>query len=444
MNETLRWLATIGAALIALAVCVTVVWLVAPWDLVTRVAIGTSGGLVVGAVIALWGAAAVDRAARRAESSAGAGGSPGDRAPAEPGTVTAVVAAFHETVPPGGWPMTSPTRYEGSLTAGRLEIRPAHPYLDLVQSGGELTLLGPGEDSWTEDTQAAQLDIKVVNNTHETVVVHQVRLDVARSLPRLHCVPFVQEGEVELRPELYVRGPIRFGPRWPSSGPRGRFSRVTLRFHLEHPNRPGALTSEYSWKDYDVTSFRAAEGKENEDHPLIRALAEAGARPVEDEQSARRIYESRDPWHNHIFHSRYWEVGPFDGDQAMMVGAVSYAETGADDMKRSYSYRFRAPIDLTIYYPFSSPIMAQSMGISFTYVASVLRSEGADYVVEVPVSHSLAPGEADRLLVALPAEASTHDFRVSLLCSNGSVDCGAVHLETFRTLGELVPLAEGA
>jgi hypothetical protein len=81
MNETRLWLVTIGAALLALAACISVVWLVAPWDLGTRVAIGTSGGVVAGAVIALWGNAAVDRARKRLEGRAAVGGVP----PSEPG-----------------------------------------------------------------------------------------------------------------------------------------------------------------------------------------------------------------------------------------------------------------------------------------------------------------------------------------------------------------------
>lgn len=497
MNGTPRWLVTIGAALLALAACVSVVWLVGPWDLGTRVAIGTSGGVVVGAVIALWGAAAVDRAAdhvpavgRGAEPSGGPGDPPGDPgswpqaqelrrvggslviqsggdvhfgsssilvspqpALTRPGVVTAVVTAFHEAPPSGGWPMTSPTRHEGSLTAGRLEIRPVHPYLDLVHSGAELTLMASGGDSW-EHARPAQLDIKVVNNTHETVVVHQVRLNVACSIPHVHCVPFVREGKAELRPQPFVRGPIAFGPARPSLRVRGQYSNITLRFHLEHPTRAGALTSEYSWEGYPWPPWEWSPlRRANDDYSLIRALAEAGAYPVEDEQSAWRIYETpyRDSRFRGPFHSRIWEVGPFDGNQAIMAGTVSYAELGSDDMERSYSYRFRAPIDLTIDYPshimgFSAPIeFSAPTAVSASYVAPVLKTDDTDYFVEVPVSHSLAPGEADRLLVALTAKhASTHDLRVSLLCSIGSVNCGAVHLETFRTFGDLVPLAESA
>jgi hypothetical protein len=116
-----------------------------------------------------------------------------------------------------------------------------------------------------------------------------------------------------------------------------------------------------------------------------------------------------------------------------MAGVVSYQETGIDDIGRSYSHPFRAPIELAIDYPHEIGVPTGGLSASASYLA-VLKTEGADYVVEAPVSHSLASGEADRLLLALPADVSTHDFRVSLLSSIGSVDCGAVRLETFATL----------
>jgi hypothetical protein len=461
MNETRRWLVTIGAALLALAICVGVVWLVAPWDLATRVAVGTSAGVVVGAIIALWGARAVDRVAdvdrvgkhpselarnRRVQRLTRVNGalviqSGGDlhfgsssitvgpqSAPVGPGDMTAIVTAFHGSPPSRGWTMNSPIRHEGSLASGRLEIRPVHPYLDLVNSGEELTLLKFGRDAWIKNAQAAQLDIKVVNNTNETVVIHQVCLDVAKSISRLESVPFIQEGKVELDPDLEITYPFVFAGDWPASGMPGQWSVVTLRFHLEHPKRSGPLTSQYSW---EAPHLHGPSERAKEDHPLVRALAEAGASPEDDEESARRIYKSSRSRGN--FHSRVWEVGPFDDGRALIVGVMSYADAGADGTERSFSYPFRAPLSLTTYY--RVPLPTGAMGSSAAYVAPVLKSDGTDYAVEIPVSHSLASGEADRLLLALPAPCpSTHDFNVRLLCSIGSVDGGTVRLETFRTL----------
>jgi hypothetical protein len=56
MRHNFGWLATIAAALISLAACIAAAWYLFPWDLATRIAVGTSAGVVAGAVVALWGA----------------------------------------------------------------------------------------------------------------------------------------------------------------------------------------------------------------------------------------------------------------------------------------------------------------------------------------------------------------------------------------------------
>jgi len=70
---------------------------------------------------------------------------------------------------------------------------------------------------------------------------------------------------------------------------------------------------------------------------------------------------------------------------------------------------------------------------SEAYTASILKRSGTNYIIEVPVSHSLVPREADRLLIELPVEsASTHEFDITLLCNTGSVKCGSALLEAFK------------
>jgi hypothetical protein len=94
----------------------------------------------------------------------------------ERGAVTATVAAFYEPRPQAGWTMRSPMRHEGSLLDSRVSIQPAHAYLDLLQSGAVLAPLEYEEREWVRRVIPARLDIKVVNNTADTVTAHQVRL----------------------------------------------------------------------------------------------------------------------------------------------------------------------------------------------------------------------------------------------------------------------------
>lgn len=348
--------------------------------------------------------------------------------PEPSGTVTATVAVFQENPPRGGWPMNGAVRYEGRLVDGRLLIGPRHPYLDDVKSGAELTPASDIRDR-LRSSSPAKLDIKMVNNSAETVVTHHVRLEVARSVNRVHVVPFVHAASADLTPWLSIDGPIGFEPK-EQNGITG----VTLSFHLEDPSQPEVLTSRYEWSEYS----EYGSGQAGDRHPLVLALAEAGARPVVDERLARQNYWRKygadvgGRYHGPEFHSSLWENGPFSRARAMMVGEVFFMGADNDYVERRYSNRFRALVYLSVVYPSPPPSAMMMPPSAEYYAADRLRPAGHHYTVDIPVSHSLVPREADRLLVAFPVRsASTHDFRVSLLTTAGEVDCGMVRLETF-------------
>jgi hypothetical protein len=255
------------------------------------------------------------------------------------------------------------------------------------------------------------LDIKVVNNSRQTVIVHQVRLEVARSVEHVQCVPFVHECSVLLGHHYPIQGPVDFAPRWPSR--LGEDTEVTLSFRLMHPEGGGFISGEQTWPRYKVYDKMA------QDHPFVAALWAAGLRP--DNGRYRKLGMDGE---------RTWQMRPI-GSRAIMVGTVSYVEADADGMEAMRSHRFRAPVSFAFYRPGDEPTGAY-MPPSATYDV-LLRAAGLGYSVDVPVSHRLVPGEADRFLVALSAQdCSTHDFRVVLLWNSGSADCGEVRLETWK------------
>ena len=61
MGTNGRWLAAIGAGIVAMAVCVVVGDTVLPWDTATNVTTGATAGVVIGAFLAVWAAAAIER-----------------------------------------------------------------------------------------------------------------------------------------------------------------------------------------------------------------------------------------------------------------------------------------------------------------------------------------------------------------------------------------------
>lgn len=348
------------------------------------------------------------------------------------------MTACQPVAPEGGWPMQGEARLEGSAIGGRLVIRPAHPYLDLLDSGAEFEPPASGFFYWPLRSPAARLDIKLVNNSPGTVVAHLVRLDVRRSVARVHLVPYTVGGRVVLDPWPRVRDPVRFEP--------DERPDATLSFHLELPGDGRAVSSEYVW------DYHADFGPRNAEHPLVLALSEAGAYPVADMELARRRYESltesgvvpadppKPPWRP--FHDHVWQPGPFNGDRAVMAGRITYTETGLDvhraETKATYTYPFRTTIDLKVAYltgPRPNTIEAYYVEPSAVYPGPILSGSGENYAIEIPISHSLPSGEADRLLIPLEAGVpSTHDFRVTVLSTVGEVECGLVHLETYRTI----------
>ncbi len=477
MRRDLSWLATIVAALLSLAACVAATWYFLPGDPATRIAVGTSAGVVVGAVIALWGAergrpAGSEEERNVADSprqemhqvvgsttiqaggdvntgslfdgarAVGQGapgptppaGSPGtaSRPPASTpahqqsmhgvtdsiaiqaagnvtveriehyplppqGTITAVVNAYVPDPPELGWTMASPMRHEGSFESGHLTIAPAHPYVDHVRSEGKLTPLTYEESRWERDFLPATLDVKVANNTGRTILLHHVQLDVAWSKPGGTPIPYVWPINIDPRGRIDVKRLVDLIGDWQNS---------ILRFHLELPDRAGALTREYQVEHPHLSGAGAL---------LAEALAEAGAHFVNPRERGTRD----SPW--------AWDLGPFDRSTALLVGTLEYTNARHENQRR-ISHDVQFPVTFQAIDDFSiSP--------SATYhPPTVLRADEPDgYVVDLPIAHVLAHGEADRFLISLSGENhSQHDFQVILHHDQGVLNCGRVSLDLFE------------
>lgn len=344
--------------------------------------------------------------------------------PAKPGVAAAVMTAYQESRPDGGWSMDSPVRHEGTQVGDRLVIGPQHPYLDLVASGADLA---PGFPSW--DTLPPRLDIKIVNNSPETILVYQVDLDIAQSGPCTHSVPVVTWGAVKSGfSAVEAYGPVKFFPVNLADGERAGIAQVTLVFHLEDPDSGAALSAEYRWENYSNGDRVTAENWVH--HPLIAALAEVGVRPEDPSSGSTWIS---------------WDRGEFgDTRRVGITGTLEYVQLGEDDAPKQRSHRFRS---LILIAP-ANPIQPYMLKVSKSYVAPKLREQGKNYSLKVPVSHYLPAGKADRFLIKLPAEVpSVHDFHVSVLWKGGVIDCGAVHMETWDSAlkedGIEVELAKG-
>jgi hypothetical protein len=262
-------------------------------------------------------------------------------------------------------------RYEARTEAGRLLIVPQDPYLSALRAGGRLTAQDYWHSLWEDTFAWPELDVKVVNNTVETVFFHEAQFRVRRS-------------RIDRRPVPVIHGAAYTGDGtgWRSDFPLenvgwGPMGDCVLRFHLERPDVHASVTGEFDWPS-------GGEGFFQDTGPLIAALTEAG------------------------------------------VDVPNLPDTELDGTRT----RRRNPVTIPLVLGpkgFGAPIPP-----SWSYQVR-LRAEGRDYTVKRDISQALAPGEADRFLFAIAApKASVHDFDLTLLYNSiERLDCVDVTLELF-------------
>jgi hypothetical protein len=382
VSRTVRWLITICAALLALAACAGVAYLIVPGDTGNRVLIGTSAGVVVGAVIAAWGASAVGRTA------------PPEADAVEAGSLAVMLSAHADerTAVPGG------LQYVSRRVQGRLVIEPHDYYLDAIRSGGPLTSMKSSSGMWPGFAWPA-LDVKVTNNTARTVFFYEAQFRVSASRTDPRPIPLVftgHSGESAYRMDLPLDN-LGWGP----------MDDCVFRFHLEHINDPVPLTGEFAWP-------RDGDGRSDDRTPLIAAMAEAGV-DISRYESARIRY----------LPGGECALGPFTNG-VVASGILEYTQTEPDGTRTRQHHAVRALIE------FGDPLELSHAPASRAYQVK-LRPDGQDYSVLVPISQTLAAGAADRFLFVLAAErASLHDFTLTLGYNDAEqLDCGHITVELF-------------
>lgn len=120
-------------------------------------------------------------------------------------------------------------------------------------------------------------------------------------------------------------------------------------------------------------------------------------------------------------------AGPFNSGTALVEGGLSYdvRQVSGQQVRESMPVAFLVDI-------FQPDGLGAPSAPSWAYEAE-LRVQDSAYEVEVPISHSLQPGEADRFTIRLGvASSSFHDLRVRLVYDNGAmVISDPIHLEAF-------------
>jgi hypothetical protein len=301
-------------------------------------------------------------------------------------------------------------RYEGCHDGGRLVIKPHDPYLDVLRAGGQLACQHYWHSLWEHTFTWPTLDVKVVNNTAQTIFFDQAQFRVSESRADKRPVPVIN-GIAYLMDEIYL--PLT-NSGW------GPMEDCVFRFHLERPDDSTPLTSEFTWP-------LDGNGEPIDGGPFIEALAEAGVHISRAGDRRRRLLDI--PPDNQIWAVPPYDtsgLGPFTTAKAVASGVLEYTQTELDGSRT----RQRNPVIMLFVFG-ESPVGAP-VPPSWTYQVK-LQPEGRNYSVTAPISQALAPGEADRFLFKIAADRSSlHHFNLTLgYHGTAQLGCEPVTLELF-------------
>jgi hypothetical protein len=274
--------------------------------------------------------------------------------------------------------------YESSHRDGMLQITPRLAYLELLHAGGPIE---PIAFDWSPfHVVPPSLDLKIVNNTSQTLFFTQAALCVAASKPN-H------------RPVLVING---FGDRMQFPLLDIGFGGVRscqLHFDLS-PDEPKTDWDAALPCLQDVTDDMQA-GRRIDLSPWFAKRGVDVATVLRDNTLARYTVDAEGvPSVDEVTKA----LGPFKAGEAWVWGRAELVDADGEALV----VRFRSRLHLR------EPLPAAPVPPSATYDAA-LSVDRENYVVPVGISHALKPGEFDRIVIRLSAPAaSLHRMHVAL------------------------------
>jgi hypothetical protein len=362
---------------------------------------------------------------------------------------------------------------------GKLKIiQPDNKYLDSIQNGGEVSYpkwvrKGSLNDyfSW-EYLSYPALDIKLVNNTPQTVFFHKLIFNIKKSRVDTRPNPVIAENMSLMRIPLVNVGwgamencILRFDII-PDDNFYKNFKISHYPFELDLGNidplnfsqdsldkRKGYFIKGYSIEEYfkeagvDVELLKSLQEFSRYDRQYIYfPPANSIGHPFE--QSNPVI-----PGEKRLSMTEYESLlrgalGCFQSGEAVIFGEVNYVETNYEGHKFRRTNQLKHLVNLDpridIYEEdptgYAFPSFEYSIGFenqeeNYNKVNYKFATHKDNYQVVLPeISHSLTPGEADRFLVYIEVEKSSiHDFDIILMYNNSEqLKSQDIKLELFR------------
>lgn len=301
-------------------------------------------------------------------------------------------------------------RYAVRRVNDRIQVTPVLPYLEIINAGGPIHPRGfHGSFDWRYPT----IDLKLVNNTKETVFITEAIIRVRRSM--------------RVQRPLIVIGMDRCGRRLPilnEGWEKARNSKLAFRFvqpnvAVRHPTERSAMRTVLlgdiaDYHSVDLSDALIASGVDLanlDSHRLLHMAPNGNVAVTRDEygrtkrMSRREFNELRRTW-----------MGPFGDGIAPLSGHLEYDERSTDGPVRHRKLKVEAPI----YFDKGCVQFSQVVPSAHHYAS--LRIDGSDYEQRVNVSQIVKPGEADRFQITVGAmQSSLHELQVELVYNSDEV-----------------------
>jgi hypothetical protein len=279
---------------------------------------------------------------------------------------------------------------------GAILIQPEVPYLKLLDQGGPIKTIG---DPPYFNLSFPMLDLKMTNNSPETIFVTRVVLEVEKSRLDPTALPLVDDnpdraGQFQIYNEGW--GPIR---------------NTSIEYRLYKYSEKPAFDGSYPFQqrlkdiesacDVDVSADLKRSGVDIETIQRLSREWSAGKykTPASIAALNRQIRTAQ---------------GPYASDIGLVLaaGVLHYQDQKADGSWRPRETRF------SVIVPITYPEAGAPAGSTGAYDV-LLDVDKDNYEVTVPVSQALKRGEVDRFTLRVGAHrSSAHRFRIKLIFSD--------------------------
>lgn len=289
--------------------------------------------------------------------------------------------------------------YSAKTDLDSLTVAPTLGYLSLFDNGGPISSVSY---TWCPFSwEFPKLDVKVVNNSTETIFITEAQFVIYRSEPDLRPLLLIQS-DIYRRNEHYFR---IVNEGW-GDVQSCAISYNVLPSQTHYEVQTGPFAENYN---VDVSDGLLAAGVNLARLRDLRGASQDAGDDAVLTSSGERMS------HTDYTKSWYAALGPFSANIARVQGLLTYSWKDANGVANKKSVTFETEVVVQNQGGVGAPTPPTA-----EYQA-LFRIQGSRYTISVPgVAHTLKAGETDRFDIRIGAARSCfHDFQLRLLYNQG-------------------------